>query len=71
MNASSERVGGNLDKRRASGALFRAMANPDTEALVRARLFQSSNPDVTRRLTATRPRARSLGGGEIVFEKGR
>ena len=67
MNTSSG-VGGNLDKRRASGAFFPAMANPDTEVLVRARLFQSSNPDVAKRLAAMRPRARSLAGGATVFE---
>ena len=43
------------------------MANPDNDALVRARLFQSGNPDVQRRLAAIRPRARTLGAGEVVF----
>src|SRR6185312_7576768 len=46
----------------------RCMANPDTEALLRARLFQSSNPDIARRLAAIRPRAKNVGGGEMVFE---
>ncbi len=46
------------------------MANPDSDALTRARLFQSGNPDVARRLAAIRPRARTLGSGEMVFETG-
>lgn len=46
------------------------MANPDTEALIRARLFQSGNPEVQRRLAAIRPRARNVAAGEAIFEAG-
>lgn len=44
------------------------MANPDNEALVAARLFQSGNPEIARRLAALRVRGRSISAGETIFE---
>jgi CRP-like cAMP-binding protein len=46
------------------------MANPDNEALLSARLFQSSNPEVGRRLAGLRLRARAYAPGEAIFEAG-
>jgi CRP-like cAMP-binding protein len=44
------------------------MANPDNEALVAARLFQSANPEVARRLSMLRAHGRNLSAGETIFE---
>ncbi len=44
------------------------MANSDNEALIAARLFQSGNPEVSRRLAGIRLRARAVAAGEMVFE---
>ncbi len=57
-----------IDKRAASGAFLRRMAKTDNEALIGARLFQSSNPEVARRLAGIRLKARSVAGGEMIFE---
>lgn len=46
------------------------MANPDNDALLSARLFQSSNPEVARRLASLRLSARAYAPGEAIFEAG-
>ena len=46
------------------------MADSDHEALLSARLFQSGNPEVARRLGALRLRARSYAPGATIFEPG-
>src|SRR4051812_11199846 len=56
-----------IDKHPASIAFSAVMANSDNETLVRARLFQSSNPEIGRRLAAVRLRGRTVGSGEMVF----
>jgi CRP-like cAMP-binding protein len=57
-----------IDKDGASVAFLSPMANPDNEALIAARLFQSSNPDVGRKLSNIRARARNISAGETIFE---
>ena len=44
------------------------MANPDNEALVAARLFQSANPEIARRLSMLRAHGRNVSAGETIFE---
>ncbi len=46
------------------------MATPDNEALIGARLFQSGNPEVGRRLANLRLRGRNHAPGETIFEPG-
>lgn len=42
----------------------------DTEMLAAARLFQSDNPEVARRLAGLRPRARSVAAAQTIFAAG-